>query len=140
MKTALVIDVVMRTESGNPLSLSLSPVPTNAVALTAGTAPSPLSPYALFLQRNAAQAALLLGESLHLQSPVGTVPAPVHVPAPVAVPRNAMLMTYEEEEAEYIEKHGTTWAPRSPVVFFADAVDVAEGPGPGLFLYPHAQR
>ena len=75
----------------------------------------PLSPYALFLQRNAAQAATAQqGLSLSLS-----------YPAPAAlVVKNAMLLSYEEEEAEYRAKHGTSWAPLSPIVYFAEPIEV----------------
>ena len=77
----------------------------------------PLSPYALFLQRNAAQAATAqqgLSLSLSLSHPAPAAP----------VVKNAMLLSYEEEEAEYRAKHGTSWAPLSPIVYFAEPIEV----------------
>ena len=78
----------------------------------------PLSPYALFLQRNAAQAATA-------QHGLSSLSLSLSHPAPAApVVKNAMLLSYEEEEAEYRAKHGTSWAPLSPIVYFAEPIEV----------------
>lgn len=75
-----------------------------------------LSPYALFLQSNAAkaQAALVKCEA----------PSPGFSPAPLPAKRNAMLLTYEEEEAEYRALHGTSWGQRPVSVGFAEPIEV----------------
>ena len=78
----------------------------------------PLSPYALFLQRNAAQVATA-------QQGLSSLSLSLSHPAPAApVVKNAMLLSYEEEEAEYRAKHGTSWAPLSPIVYFAEPIEV----------------
>ena len=101
--SAITIDVLQSIDVSSPVS-------------TLSESSLPLSPYALFLARNAAQAAAAQPclSSLSLSPP----------PAPVASARNAMLLTYEEEEAEYRAKHGTSWAPLSPTVYFSEPIEI----------------
>ena len=100
--SALTIDVLQSIDVSSPVS-------------TLSESSLPLSPYALFLARNAAQAAAAQPcLSLSLSPP----------PPQVASARNAMLLTYEEEEAEYRAKHGTSWAPLSPTVYFSEPIEI----------------
>lgn len=101
--SALTIDVLQSIDVSSPVS-------------TLSESSLPLSPYALFMARNAAQAAAAQPclSSLSLSPP----------PPQVASARNAMLLTYEEEEAEYRAKHGTSWAPLSPTVYFSEPIEI----------------
>jgi hypothetical protein len=101
--SALTIDVLQSIDVSSPVS-------------TLSESSLPLSPYALFLARNAAQAAAAQPclSSLSLSPP----------PPQLASARNAMLLTYEEEEAEYRAKHGTSWAPLSPTVYFSEPIEI----------------